>query len=186
MLQRYRFPDSFPDFCRMAQIYISAGSNLGNRIGFLKSGIDAIAQNVGRVLKVSSVVETEAMGFSGHPFLNICFCVNTQLPPEEVMQLLLHIEEANGRKRSNVEGYKNRTLDLDLLFYDDIILQTPMLRLPHPELENRRFVVQPLAEIAPKKKHPVLGKSVSVLLKNCTDCSVLTIYEQQLHYKNRN
>ncbi len=164
----------------MARIYISTGSNLGDRLEFLQQGLDAVAQHIGEVLKVSSVVETPALGFDGNSFLNACFLVETQLLPEQVMQNLLKIEKEYGRIRSSVKGYKNRTLDLDLLFYDDEIVQTENLSLPHPELQKRRFVLQPLAEIALDKIHPVLQKTVAVLLKSCDDNTPITIHKNGL------
>ena len=180
MFQRYRFPNSFPDFCYMARTYISTGSNLGDRLGFLQQGLDAVAQHIGEVLKVSSVVETPALGFDGNSFLNACFLVETQMLSEEVLEKLLDIEKEFGRIRSIAKGYKNRTLDLDLLFYDDEIVKSEKLTLPHPQLQNRRFVLQPLAEIAPDKIHPVLQKTVAVLLKSCDDNTPITIHKNGL------
>lgn len=164
----------------MARICISTGSNLDDRLRFLQQGLDAVAQHIGKVLKVSSVVETPAFGFDGNSFLNACFLVETQKKSDEVLEKLLEIEKEYGRIRSSVKEYKNRTLDLDLLFCDDEIVQTENLTLPHPELQNRRFVLQPLAEIAPDKIHPVLKKTVAVLLKSCDDNTPITIHKNGL------
>jgi deoxyguanosine kinase len=164
----------------MTRIYISTGSNLGDRLGFLQQGLDAVAQHIGKVLKVSSVIETSALGFDGNSFLNACFLVETQMKADEVLEKLLEIEKQHGRKRSSAKGYKNRTLDLDLLFYDDEIVQTKNLTLPHPQLQNRRFVLQPLAEIASNTIHPVLQKTVAVLLKSCDDNTPITIHKNGL------
>lgn len=164
----------------MAHIYVSVGSNLGDRLNFLQQGLDAVMLHIGEVLKVSSIVETPALGFEGNSFLNACFLVETQLLPQQVMQNLLEIEKKHGRIRSSVKGYKNRTLDLDLLFYDDEIVQTEKLILPHPELQNRQFVLQPLVEITPSKIHPVLQKTVAVLLKSCDDNTPITIHKNRL------
>lgn len=146
----------------------------------MQHGLDAVAQHIGKVLKVSSVVETPALGFDGNSFLNACFLVETQIFPEEVLEKLLEIEKEHGRIRSIAKGYKNRTLDLDLLFYDDQIVQTEKLTLPHPDLQNRRFVLQPLAEIAADKIHPVVQKTVAVLLKRCDDNTPITIHKNGL------
>lgn len=180
MSQRYRFPNSFPHFCGMACVYISAGSNLGDRLSFLQHGLKDVAQRIGKVLAISSVVETPALGFEGNPFFNTCFLAETMLSPQKVMKILIEIEKHHGRIRSTAKGYKNRTLDLDLLFYDEKIMQTRLLTLPHPELENRRFVLHPLAEIAPNKAHPILQKTISELLEKCTDKTVITILEERL------
>ena len=169
----------------MTRIYISAGSNLGDRLGFLQQGLDAVGQRIGEVLEVSSVVETIALGFKGNAFLNGCFLVETNLPEEEVLQVLLEIEKQYGRVRTNTKGYKNRTLDLDLLFYDDKIVKTKALILPHPELQNRRFVLQPLAEIAPNKIHPVFQKTVLSLLKECIDNTPITTHKKKLKINKR-
>lgn len=164
----------------MARIYISTGSNLDDRLRFLQQGLDAVAQQIGKVLKASSVVETPALGFDGNSFLNACFLVETQKKSDEVLEKLLEIEKEYGRIRSSIKEYKNRTLDLDLLFYDNEIVQTENLTLPHPELQNRRFVLQPLAEIAPDKIHPVLKKTVAVLLKSCDDNTPITTHKNGL------
>jgi len=164
----------------MARIYISIGSNLGDRLRFLQQGLNAVAQQIGKVLKASSVVETPALGFDGNSFLNACFLVETKMKADEVLEKLLGIEKQHGRKRLNYKGYKNRTLDLDLLFYDDEIVQTKNLTLPHPELQNRRFVLHPLSEIAPDKIHPVMQKTVAVLLKSCDDNTPITTHKNGL------
>lgn len=156
----------------MAQIYISTGSNLGDRLNFLQQGLDAVAKRVGKVIAVSSVVETTALGFEGNSFLNACFSVETNLPPKKVMQILLEIEKKHGRTRNTAMGYQNRTLDLDMLFYDDLVLNDAALTLPHPSMEKRRFVLLPLAEIAPDKIHPITKKSMEELLVKCEDKTV--------------
>lgn len=156
----------------MARIYISTGSNLGYRLDFLQQGLDAVVQYIGKVIAISSVVETPALGFDGNSFLNACFTVETNLPPKKVIQIMLEIEKKHGRTRNVALGYQNRTLDLDLIFYDDLVLKEPTLTLPHPSMEKRRFVLQPLAEIAPFKVHPITKKSMEELLAKCEDKTV--------------
>jgi len=164
----------------MALAYISTGSNLGNRLAFLQGGINACSQRIGSVVAISAVVETPAMGFEGNSFLNACFSIETTLTAQEVMQQLLGIEKEHGRTRSKTVGYQNRTLDLDLLFYDNLVLNDPALTLPHRSIEKRRFVLQPLAEIAPNKLHTITQKSISELLNECDDTSVLSTTSQVL------
>ena len=163
----------------MTLAYISIGSNLGNRLSYLQQGIHACSR-IGRVHSISTVVETSAMGFNGNPFLNACFSIATALSAQELMQQLLAVERQLGRTRSTTVGYQNRTLDLDLLFYDDLVLNEATLTLPHPSMEKRRFVLQPLAEIAPNKLHPILQKTTTVLLAECTDNIILDPIDQSL------
>ncbi len=163
----------------MTMAYISIGSNLGNRLLYLQQGIHACSR-IGRVHSISTVVETPAMGFDGNPFLNACFSIATALSAPELMQQLLAVERQHGRTRSATVGYQNRTLDLDLLFYDDLVLNEATLTLPHPSMEKRRFVLQPLAEIAPNKLHPILQKTTTVLLTECSDNTILYPIDQSL------
>ena len=165
----------------MSIVYISIGSNLGDRIAHLQHGIDATA-TIGHVLAISSVVETPAVGFEGNPFLNACFTIDTKLAPTLVMQKLLDIEQSEGRSRAQGEGYQNRTLDLDIIFYEDFVLEIPNLVIPHPSMEQRRFVLQPLCEIAPNKQHPVHQKSVKALLDECVDSTPFSTIEEQLRH----
>lgn len=164
----------------MAIAYISIGSNLGNRLAYLQQGIDACSKRIGTVHAISTVIETPAVGFDGNPFFNACFTIATTLDAPKLMQELLAIETQHGRTRSKAVGYQNRTLDLDLLFYDDLIMSVAALTLPHPSMEKRRFVLQPLAEIAPNKVHPIFKKTTTLLLAECSDNSVLGITAQKL------
>lgn len=164
----------------MALAYISIGSNLGNRLAYLQKGIDACSERIGTVCVISAVVETPAVGFDGNPFLNACFSMETTLGAPKLMQELLAIEIHHGRTRSKAVGYQNRTLDLDLLFYDDLVVTDETLTLPHPSMQKRRFVLQPLNEIAPNKEHPILKKVTTLLLAECKDNSVLRTTEHAL------
>lgn len=148
--------------------YILLGSNQGQREMYLQQARTAIAHQCGTVLNTSSVYETAAWGKTDQAsFLNQVILVATRLAPEELMQTLLRIEEELGRKRMEKMG--PRTIDLDILFYDQLVCHTPGLTLPHPLLQERRFVLTPLAEIAPAKMHPVYRKTVRTLLRQCTD-----------------
>ena len=164
----------------MALAYISIGSNLGNRFAYLQQGINACSDNIGSVHAISTILETPAVGFDGNPFLNACFSIKTTLTASNLMQELLAIETKHGRIRSTTFGYQNRTLDLDLLFYDDLVQNEAILTLPHPSMEKRRFVLQPLAEIAPNKVHPILGKTITLLLAECSDNTELNAITQTL------
>jgi len=151
------------------RVYLSIGSNLGNRTENLEQSVSLVEQAIGPARQMSAVYESEAWGFlSENRFYNMCMEVETTLPPYEVMHHLLQIEDRMGRERS-ADGYQDRTIDLDLLFYDDLVMDTPDLVLPHPGIPERRFVLVPLAEIAQGFIHPVLNISVAELLEKCPD-----------------
>lgn len=155
-------------------IYLSLGSNLGDRMRNLTRARDAIRDQIGDPLRLSGVYESEAWGYdSSHPFYNCCMSVRTRLEPLIVLDTLLSIEVSLGRIRKD-GGYADRLIDMDLLFYGDRILDHPRLTLPHPALEKRRFVLHPLAEIAPELVHPKNGLQVEELLERCPDQTLLT------------
>ena len=144
--------------------YIALGSNLGDREGTLRSAIAGLRE-LGSVEAISSFYETAPIGITEQPdFLNAVVALRTALPPEELMAALLRIEQQHGRDRSASVPKGPRTLDLDLLSYGDNVMETPTLTLPHPSLAERRFVLAPLAEIAPQWRHPVSGKTAAALL----------------------
>jgi len=152
----------------MNTAYILAGTNLGNRLAQLQQAKEHIAATAGNVIATSSIYQTAAWGVTDQPdFLNIVFVVETSLAPEALMQHLLNIEATMGRQRSY--KFAPRTIDLDILLIDDIILNTPLLTVPHPALPQRKFALSPLAEVAPHLLHPVEKKPISVLLEECSD-----------------
>ena len=143
----------------MIDVFLLLGSNLGNRQLFLKQADDAIAQRVGNIIKRSSVYETQSWGKTDEPdYLNQVLQVQTALPPRGVLQCILAIEQTMGRKR--IEKWGSRTIDIDILFYGDEVVNEADLIIPHPHLHQRKFVLEPLAEIAPGYIHPVLNKSI--------------------------
>ncbi|MDX1363179.1 2-amino-4-hydroxy-6-hydroxymethyldihydropteridine diphosphokinase [Arenibacter latericius] len=151
--------------------HLSLGSNLGNRLNHLQEGIFQINTRIGKVTKTSHVYETPAWGFEGEPFYNACVTVETQLPPSKVLEELLQIEVLLGRERKQSSGYASRTLDLDILYYNRDIIKTDSLEIPHPNLAKRRFVLRPLADIAPQFYHPIYNKDTRNLLQECPDKS---------------
>jgi 2-amino-4-hydroxy-6-hydroxymethyldihydropteridine diphosphokinase len=151
--------------------YIGIGSNLGDRRDFCSRALGLLAMLPRTVLSgYSSAYETEAVGDVGGPFLNLVARIETELPPERLLEILRETERGLGRDLDRREG--PRTIDLDLLFYGDQILQTagpPSLTVPHPRLHRRRFVLAPLAELAPELRHPTLDHSISELLQALND-----------------
>lgn len=150
----------------MATAYLSLGSNLGDRLRLIQEAVAALTVEAGPVTTLSSLYETEPWGFSSpHRFLNVALALETTLSPETLLAVTQHIERDLGRTHKSVDGrYADRTIDIDLLFVGDAVLDTPALTLPHPRLHLRRFVLEPLCEIAPDLCHPLLRKSVSRLL----------------------
>lgn len=148
-------------------MYLSLGSNVGDRLAHLESAIAALGR-VGAVTRISSFYETEPVEFTQQPwFLNAVVELQTELSPETLMQELLTIERGLGRQRPEPGTQRAkgpRTLDLDIVFFGDRVMEIPGLTLPHPAAHQRRFVLEPLAEIAPTALHPVFKRSVKELL----------------------
>jgi 2-amino-4-hydroxy-6-hydroxymethyldihydropteridine diphosphokinase len=155
----------------MNTVYLSLGSNQGNRIEFLQKSIDAIELYIGTPEQVSSYYETEPWGFiSENRFINQVVRISTILSASQVMQKILQIEHQFGRERNpEVQEYVNRTVDIDVLFYNNLVFKTEDLVIPHKFMHLRRFVLEPLNEIAPDLMHPIMMNSVKELLKNCND-----------------
>ncbi|NNL03583.1 MAG: 2-amino-4-hydroxy-6-hydroxymethyldihydropteridine diphosphokinase, partial [Eudoraea sp.] len=121
------------------------------------------------ILEISGVYKSPSWGFDGEDFLNACLSLETDKTPSEVLEILLKVEQEMGRQRSEGQGYQSRNIDIDLLFYKSEIIQTDELTVPHPQMHLRRFVLKPLADIAPQFYHPVLGKDTRNLLQECKD-----------------
>lgn len=144
-------------------VYFSLGSNLGNREENLKHAIDQLAL-LGRVGAISSLYETEPMELTSQPwFLNCALELETEMKPQELLDAVLNIEQGLGRIRSAAMPKGPRPIDIDILLFDDRIVRRPDLTIPHPAMQERRFVLEPLAEIAPDVLHPVLQKQVREL-----------------------
>jgi deoxyguanosine kinase len=154
-------------------VYISLGSNKGDRFKNLQDAINLIYIKIGKVDIISKVYNTPAFGFEGEDFLNTCIRIETAFKATDVLKKLLAIEKQLGRTRNKKKGYESRTIDLDVIFYDDDIISSKKLEVPHPEMDKRKFVLQPLHDIAPKIKHPTAQKDIAEMLTECEDTSVL-------------
>ena len=142
--------------------YVALGSNLGDKEANLRKALELLEERGVEVVKTSSFICTEPYGVTDQPqFLNGVCEVRTSLVPLALLHTLLEIEQEMGRVRLRHWGERN--IDLDLLLYEDVVMDTPELKLPHPDMQNRDFVLLPLAEIAPKLVHPILQKSIEEL-----------------------
>jgi len=150
-------------------VHIALGSNLGDRLHFLQSAINALHTKVGQVSAISSVYETPAFGFDGPNFLNVCCTLQTTLSPRALLEKLKNVEIELGRSKKSIDGYASRVIDLDILFYENLKLDVLDLVIPHPRLRERRFVLQPLCEIADDFIDPITGQTVLELLESCRD-----------------
>ncbi|MCE6988906.1 2-amino-4-hydroxy-6-hydroxymethyldihydropteridine diphosphokinase [Dyadobacter sp. CY323] len=157
------------------QVFLLLGSNLGDRSLILKSAREQIAEKVGTILKESSMYETAPWGLTDQPaFLNQVVEIDTELTPQEVLTNILDIEDKLGRVR--YERWGARVIDIDLLYYKDCILDSARLTLPHPRIQDRRFILIPLTEIAPDFLHPLLQKTSVEILSGSADNSKVVKY----------
>lgn len=148
----------------MSIVYLSLGSNLGDRVALLQEAIRLIEKSIGSVVSCSNMIETEPWGYDSNClFMNACIAVKTEQSPQACLIDLQSIEKRMGRLKSGKKGYSDRLIDIDILLYDDLVLETRDLMLPHPHLHERLFVLQPLMEIAPDVVHPLFGKSIKAL-----------------------
>ncbi len=161
----------------MQYVYLSLGSNQGDRIATLCKAVDEIEQQIGRVLETSSYYETEPWGFTDDTnFINQVIKIQTNLTPEQILLKSQGIERQLGRKRVlTTQRYSGRTIDIDILFIDDLIINTENLTVPHPHLHERNFVLQPMCEIAPEFVHPIIGNNIKQLTESCDDQMTVNI-----------
>ena len=151
------------------------GGNQGRVNEVLDKAIQEVDQSLGKVITRSSMYQTKAWGPIAQPdFLNVAVLIETYLTPHYLLNKLLEIERKAGRRRE--VKYAPRTLDIDILFYGNLQIHTADLQVPHPEIQNRRFVLVPLTEILPNLKHPVLQKKMSELLRICPDSLEVTLW----------
>jgi 2-amino-4-hydroxy-6-hydroxymethyldihydropteridine diphosphokinase len=160
----------------MAEVYLLLGSNEGKPLQNLEKARLLIAGRCGPVIRQSSVYETEAWGLKEQPaFLNQAILITTGLSPADLLATLKNIETETGRVETVKWG--PRVIDIDILFYRKDIIDLPQLKIPHPQIQNRRFTLVPMNEIAADFVHPVLGKTITELLRDCEDNSEVRVKE---------
>jgi 2-amino-4-hydroxy-6-hydroxymethyldihydropteridine diphosphokinase len=150
--------------------FIGVGSNLGDRKANIAESLERVGKLAGsRIVRTSSLYESEPHGNAKNWFVNAAFELETDFAAAELLKKLKTIEEAMGRKRVKGKKWGSRIIDLDILFFDSEVVSSKILKIPHPELAKRRFVLLPLAEVAPQVMHPELGQSVSQILASSKD-----------------
>jgi 2-amino-4-hydroxy-6-hydroxymethyldihydropteridine diphosphokinase len=152
-------------------IFLSLGSNLGNRFENLQNSVDLLDSKVGSIKSISKIFQTPSWGYKGENFFNICLEIRTSLSPEALLKASQSIEQEIGRKPKEGKEYQDRVIDIDILFFEDEIIFQPGLIVPHPKALERKFVLLPLAEIAENFRHPITGDQIKVCLANCVDDS---------------
>ena|SRR5215831_2272158 len=152
----------------MNKAYLLIGGNIGNMFQHLRQAIELLQAGCGPILQQSSVYETAAWGTTDQPaFLNQALLLHTSLTADQLLQKIMETEQSMGRERK--EKFGPRTIDIDILFFNDDMIKKPHLIVPHPEIQNRRFALVPLYEIAPDLYHPLLHKNIDQLLRETTD-----------------
>jgi len=150
----------------MALVFLGLGSNLGHKEEFLELAITEIKKQIGPIMARSAFYDSAPWGFeSPNTFINACVALETTLDPYECLRIVSSIERLLGRSKKSTDGYSDRVIDIDILFYDQVVIQEENLTIPHPLLHLRKFVLDPLAEISPKLIHPLLHKDIESLLK---------------------
>lgn len=153
------------------QVILSLGSNQGNRLEVINQCVDLIHRQLGTVLKISKIYQTPAWGFESDAFYNCALVLHTAQTAAFVLEKVLQIETQIGRIRSDKKGYQARVIDIDLIAFDNQIIDTLTLQIPHPFMQQRRFVLQPMADLGVFWEHPILKKDIQQLLHQCPDSS---------------
>lgn len=165
----------------MTNVYIGIGSNLGDRVGYIQQAVQFLkdSENI-EVVESSSFYETEPVGLKSEKwFVNAVLRIETDLPPQELLDTCQQIEHKLGRIRDespDAPRYQSRTIDIDLLFYDDLIIATDALQLPHPRVHERAYALVPMLEIAPDFIHPILGNDIQLIHRTLLEPEEVFLY----------
>jgi len=165
----------------MKLTYLSLGSNLGDRQINIQSALNQIDKRAGNIISISKLYENPSFGFEGEMFYNCCIGLKTILSPVELLNEILHIEIEGGRIRKIEEGYLSRTIDIDILFYENQTINSDELKVPHPKLHERNFVIKPLLDIAKGKIHPFFKKSILEIGDDLKDFSQVVEIKNNLY-----
>lgn len=161
----------------MQAVYLLIGGNLGNRVQSLAKARQRIGDYIGCIQQQSNIYETQAWGVRQQPnFLNQVLVIQTELLPYVILQIIQEIEQEIGRKRLRKWG--ERLIDIDILFYENSIIESERLTIPHPHLHQRRFTLVPLVELQPNLVHPLLKKNMTELLQECSDELAVWQYQE--------
>ncbi|MFK5973805.1 MAG: 2-amino-4-hydroxy-6-hydroxymethyldihydropteridine diphosphokinase [Flavobacteriaceae bacterium] len=150
-------------------VYLSIGSNLGEKLHNLQGAIFLLGKEIGDIVAISKIYQCPAWGFNADDFLNACLEIATDMPARTVLDRILSIEKKMGRQRTGGTAYQSRNIDIDILYYNNDVLTSETLTIPHPKLHERRFVLRPLSDIAPQFYHPILEGDTRNLLQQCKD-----------------
>jgi 2-amino-4-hydroxy-6-hydroxymethyldihydropteridine diphosphokinase len=166
----------------MNEAVLLVGGNLSNRMKYLALAQNMIEQHVGTIQQKSSIYESAPWGFSSkQDFLNMVIVTETSLNVNKLLSKIHDIEHVLGRERKETTSYISRTIDIDILFFNDEIIDTPILQIPHPRIHERKFTLIPLYELMPYRIHPAFQKSIKQLLAECNDANNVHLF---LHHTN--
>lgn len=170
-----------------SQVILSLGSNLGNRLANIQLAISSIHQTIATVVKVSSLYETPSWGFESEPFYNCALVLQTSKGAEQILDEVLQLETKLGRVRNNQDGFQSRLIDIDVITYNEEIINTEKLKVPHPHMQNRKFVLLPMRDLNLDWRHPILQKYLPELVELAEDksnCKVVQKLEAPLENIN--
>ncbi|SEH53815.1 2-amino-4-hydroxy-6-hydroxymethyldihydropteridinediphosphokinase [Paenimyroides aquimaris] len=156
---------------RYNKVVLALGSNLGDKKNHLINAVHLIHNEIGFVTQASAVYETPSWGFDSFPFYNMCILIHTHLLPQDLLIRLKEVEKKLGREKKTTDSYQARTVDIDIVYFNDLVLNAPDLQIPHPQMQHRKFVLEPLNDLIFDWKHPLLLQTTRELLANCNDSS---------------
>lgn len=154
-------------------VVLALGSNLGDKKNNLLSAITLIHNHIGFVVQASAIYETPSWGFNSYPFYNMCILIHTHLVPQKLLAQLKELEKKLGRTKKATINYEARTVDIDIIYFEEEVVNTPHLQIPHPEMQNRNFVLVPLNDLTIDWKHPVLHQTTAEMLDITKDTSAI-------------
>lgn len=166
------------------QVVVALGSNQGNRLESINAAIENIQNHIGTVIKTSRLYETPAWGFESAPFYNCAIFIHTSLNAIEILNKITEIEQQLGRIRFENQGYQQRIIDLDIITFNEALIATENLKVPHPLLQDRLFVLLPMMDLKLDWVHPVLQKNTAELLANCRDTSSCKVLQESVFLAN--